>query len=183
MSDWHSSPAASTLSRKFRLQPRTGRVPTLLPCGFWKIRAVTQWHYSHDGHVGRPGNSLRLAKTLMSAAPLSRERVASFTRGAELSAYRDVEDTDEMRHRHKMAQAKIRGSSTTRRPRYAAIPAIIRICPHAMPVPLLCTYSQLSAALAEIDVLISQTPNSPWLRTQGTGQLRSRTGCRRSGGL
>ena len=71
--------------------------------------------------------------------PLSRERVASFTRGAELSAYRDVEDTAEMRHRHKMAQAKIRGFLTTRRPRCAAIPAIIRICPHAMPVPLLCT--------------------------------------------
>ena len=31
------------------------------------------------------------------------------------------------------------GVLTTRRPRYAAIPAKIRICPHAMPVPLLCT--------------------------------------------
>ena len=94
--------------------------------------------------------------------PLSRERVASFTRGAEF-AYRDVEDTAEMRHRHKMAQAKIRGfldhpSTTLRRypsnntdmpSRYARAIALHR-------------QGQLSAALAEIDVLISQTPNSPW---------------------
>ena len=75
----------------------------------------------------------------ISAPPLSRERVASFTRGAELSAYRDVEDTAEMRHRHKMAQAKIRGFLTTRRPRCAAIQAKIPICPRAMPAPLPCT--------------------------------------------
>ena len=95
--------------------------------------------------------------------PLSRERVASFTRGAELSAYSNVEDTPEMRHRHKMAQAKIRGfldhpSTTLRRyprkntdmpSRYARAIALHR-------------QGQLDLALNEIDSLIAETPTSPW---------------------
>ena len=95
--------------------------------------------------------------------PLSRERVASFTRGAEFSAYRDVEDTPEMQYRHKMAQAKIRGfldhPSTTLRhypskntdmpSRYARAIALHR-------------QGQLDLALNEIDGLIAETPASPW---------------------
>ncbi|HCD17556.1 MAG: M48 family peptidase [Rhizobiales bacterium TMED83] len=95
--------------------------------------------------------------------PLSRERVANYTRGAEQSAYRNVEDSAELRHRHKMAQAKIRGflehpSTTLRRyptrntdmpSRYARAIALHR-------------RGQTDAALTEIEGLIAETPTSPW---------------------
>ena len=90
-------------------------------------------------------------------------------------AYRDVEDSAEMRHRHKMAQAKIRGFLDHRRPRCAAIQAKIPICPRAMPAPLPCTdRASLIRLCAKLmpDCPVAQLALVS--RTQRTGELRSR---------
>ena len=51
---------ASCPAQVFVIQPRTGierRRDCLAP--FRRYRPIPQWHYSHDGHAGGPGNSFR----------------------------------------------------------------------------------------------------------------------------
>ncbi|HCQ82419.1 MAG: hypothetical protein CBD03_03320 [Rhizobiales bacterium TMED143] len=113
--------------------------------------------------------------------PLSRERVANFTRGAEISPHRNAIDDPELLYRHEMAQAKIRGfldhpSTTLRRypakntdmpSRYARAIALHR-------------QGRVDGALNEIDALIAEAPNSPWFH-ELRGQMNYEAGRARDG--
>ena len=107
--------------------------------------------------------------------PMSRDRVNAYRNGARNSPYNDVRDPDSLVFRHKMAQAKIYGfldtpATTLRRyrtdnsrpGRYARSVAYFR-------------QGLRNEALTELDSLIAEMPNNPWLH-ELKGQVYFETG-------
>ena len=107
--------------------------------------------------------------------PMSRDRVSAYRNGARNSPYSDVRDPDTLVFRHKMAQAKIYGfldspATTLRRyrtdnslpGRYARSVAYFR-------------QGLRNEALAEVNGLIADMPNNPWLH-ELKGQIYFETG-------
>jgi predicted Zn-dependent protease len=107
--------------------------------------------------------------------PMSRDRVNAYRNGARNSPYNDVRDPDTLVFRHKMAQAKIYGfldspaatlrryRTDNRRPgRYARSVAYFR-------------QGLRNEALTELDSLIAEMPNNPWLH-ELKGQVYFETG-------
>jgi predicted Zn-dependent protease len=106
---------------------------------------------------------------------MSRDRVNAYRNGARNSPYNDVRDPDTLVFRHKMAQAKIYGfldspaatlrryRTDNRRPgRYARSVAYFR-------------QGLRNEALTELDSLIAEMPNNPWLH-ELKGQVYFETG-------
>ena len=112
--------------------------------------------------------------------PMSRDRVNTYREGAKASLHRDKRDPDGRIFRHRMAQAKIYGfldtpTTTLRRyrkqdsqpARYARAIAYFR-------------QGRRNNALAELDTLIAEMPNNPWLH-ELKGQIYYETGLAASG--
>lgn len=112
--------------------------------------------------------------------PMSRDRVNTYRQGAKASPYRRNRDAPELVFRHKMAQAKIYGfmdspTTTLRRykndnsqpARYARSVAYFR-------------QGQRDRAFNELDSLIAEMPNNPWLY-ELKGQIFYETGLAEAG--
>ncbi len=112
--------------------------------------------------------------------PMSRDRVNTYRAGAKASSHRDKRDPNERIFRHRMVQAKIYGfldtpTTTLRRyrkqdsqpARYARAIAYFR-------------QGRRNNALAELDTLIADMPNNPWLH-ELKGQIYYETGLAASG--
>lgn len=107
--------------------------------------------------------------------PMSRDRVHAYRNGARNSPFNDVRDPDTLVFRHKMAQAKIYGfldSPTTTLRRYRTDNS--RPGRYARSVAYF-RQGLRNDALTELDSLIAEMPNNPWLH-ELKGQVYFETG-------
>ena len=112
--------------------------------------------------------------------PMSRDRVNTYRQGARASTYRNVRDAPELVFRHKMVQAKIYGfmdSPTTTLRRYKN-----ETDPPARYARAIAYFQQgqRDKAMAELDRLIADMPDNPWLH-ELKGQIFYETGLAEAG--